>query len=74
LDDEFVIMRIGGLWVVTCAEIIVARCITTPEAIKVAVRTASRYASYGRSVQVLLDEPAGRTILWHSGRDGLAEG
>jgi hypothetical protein len=74
LGDEFVILPMSGLWVVTCAEIIVARCVTRPEAIRAAILAASRYASYGKPVQVLLEEPAGRTIVWDSSRDGLAMG
>ena len=74
MGDEFVILPMSGLWVVTCAEIIVARCVTRPEAIRAAILAASRYASYGKPVQVLLEEPAGRTIVWDSSRDGLATG
>jgi hypothetical protein len=73
VDDYFVIQPIGGLWVIVSSEIIVARCPTLPEAIKAAVQVASRTAGYGRTVQVLVDEPAGcRTIIWDSTRDGYS--
>ncbi|WP_457093980.1 hypothetical protein [Microvirga sp. P5_D2] len=73
MDDYFVIQPMGGLWVVVSSEIIVARCPTVPEAIKVAVQVASRTTGYGRRVKVLLDEPRrGRTIIWDSTRDGYS--
>jgi hypothetical protein len=44
-----------------------------PEAIRAAVQVASRTAGYGRTVQVLIDEPGrGRTVIWDSTRDGYS--
>jgi len=40
------------------------RCPTLPEAIQAGVELASRTASHGRRVQVLVDEPVkGRTVI-----------
>jgi hypothetical protein len=73
MDDYFVIVPIGGLWVVTSSEIIVTRCPTRPDAIRAAVRLASRTASYGRRVQVLIEEQhTGPTVVWDSTRDSYS--
>ena len=75
MDDYFVIQPIGGLWAVVSGEIILARCPSVPEAIRAAVQVASRTASYGRTVQVLVDESGrGRTVIWDSTRDGFSGG
>ena len=75
MDDYFVIAPVGGLWVVTSSEIILARCLTAPEAIKAAVQVASRTASYGRMVQVVIEEPhRGPTVVWDSTRDSYSRG
>lgn len=67
------IQPIGGLWTVVSSEIILARCPTVPEAIRAAVQVASRTASYGRTVQVVVDEPgSGRTMNWDLTRDGFS--
>jgi hypothetical protein len=73
LDDYFVLQPIGGPWVVVSSEIILAHCPTLPEAIRAGVELASRTASHGRRVQVLVDEPVrGRTVIWASTRDGFS--
>ncbi|WP_262271537.1 hypothetical protein [Microvirga yunnanensis] len=73
MDDYFVIQPIGGLWAVVSSEIILARCPTVPEAIRAAVQVAARTASYGRTVQVVVEEPGrGRTVIWDSTRDGFS--
>jgi hypothetical protein len=73
VDDCFVTQPIGGLWAVVSSEIIIARCPSVPEAIRAAVQVASRTAGYGRTVQVLVDEPGrGRTVIWDSTRDGYS--
>jgi hypothetical protein len=78
VDDYFIIQPIGGLWAVISNEIILARCPTVPEAMQAAVQVAARTASYGRTVQVVLDEPRrGRTVIWDtviwdSTRDGFS--
>ncbi len=73
VDDCFVTQPIGGLWAVVSSEIIIARCPSVPEAIRAAVQVASRTAGYGRTVQVLIDEPGrGRTVIWDSTRDGYS--
>ncbi len=67
------IQPISGLWVVVSSEIILARCPALPEAIRAGVKLASRTASHGRRVQVLVDEPVrGRTVIWDSTRDGFS--
>ncbi len=73
--DAFVIERIGHLWTVTSAEVLVAQRRSAPDAIRAAVEAASRYASYGRDVQVVLDDPDdGQVVVWDSTRDGYSKG
>jgi len=73
--DAFVIERIGHLWTVTSAEVLVAQRRNAPDAIRAAVEAASRYASYGRDVQVVLDDPDdGQVVVWDSTRDGYSMG
>jgi hypothetical protein len=43
------------------------------EAIRAAVQVSARTASYGRTVQVVVDEPGkGLTVIWDSTRDGFS--
>ena len=50
-----------------------AGCPTGTEAIRAAVQVSARTASYGRAVQVVVDEPGkGLTVIWDSTRDGFS--
>ena len=72
--DEFVISRIGGLWTVASADVLVAHRSSAPEAVRAAVEVASRYAAHGRDVQVVMHDPDdGRVVLWDSTRDGFTQ-
>jgi hypothetical protein len=73
--DVYIVSKLANFWGVVNYGVILSRCSTSSDAIRVAVQTAARAAKRIGRAQVLVEDADGeRRVVWDSTRDGFATG
>jgi hypothetical protein len=73
--DVYIVSKLANFWGVVNYGVILSRCSTSSEAIRLAVETAARSAKRDGPAQVLKeDDDGGRQVVWDSTHDGYAAG
>jgi len=73
--DVYIVSKLANFWGVVNYGVILSRCSTSSDAIRLAVQTAARVAKGNGPAQVLIESNEGhRRVVWDSTRDGFAAG
>jgi len=73
--DVYIVSKLANFWGVANYGVILSRCATSSEAIRLAVQTAATVSKSAGPAQVIVEDAKGdRAVIWDSTRDGYAAG